>query len=957
MFVLFEEDGGFRVATILSEVDTSLQVELPTGKRQKIKRQVALLSFASPNRDQLLRDAQSIAQELDPQFLWECAPAEEFDFQEFSAEVFSVNASAIEKAGLLMALHQAPMYFYRKGRGRYRAAPEESLKAALAGAEKKRLAAEAQQALHDALVAGEMPDAIKASALMLVVRPDKQSIAYKALDSAAHQLQMTPARLLLDRGAIPSAYSIHYARFMQQCFPMGTGVALPDTEITALQAALDKLALPLANVTAFSIDDASTTEVDDAFSIVAREEGGWRVGVHIAAPALAISPKSLLGELALERASTVYFPGDKITMLPGAAIQAFSLDEGHERCAVSLYIDFDAQGQKLGTQSKIERVLIEKNLRLGDWEALLDQPLDEIDAAHLPWHGLKPLLFLAQGLKASREAARGRPEMPGRLDFNFDVEWNSANPQASRVGDGRPVLTQRRRGSPVDTLVSEFMILTNTSWGELLALARLPGIYRVQTMGRVRMQTQPGPHQGLGVQNYIWATSPLRRYSDLMNQWQILSVLGQRTPVFKGNEAELFSAVTHFDTVYNQYADFQETLERYWSQRWIGLKAGLDEQGESWRVDQTGVTIRERAVALREGAFRLRRAPVVFRCFDAPESSPGMEVEVDLLASDALDLQLSARFVATVSALSVEEEELAVLSQHYAVLGDPISHSKSPVIHAAFAAQTQQEMIYQAKQVAVADLSATLEMLRDEGFGGVNLTVPLKEEAFALAMAQGWEMSSRAQAAGAVNTVKWDANGFVIADNTDGVGLVRALERELGSPNSLKGAQVLIIGAGGAAQGVIAPLREAGVSRIRIANRSLDRAQAIVDRWAALDASSSQWLSALPLSMLATPSDNPDEHDAVVINATSASLSGVEIPMHAERFARADLVMDMMYGAQPTPFMTQATAAGASRVIDGLGMLVEQAAEAFSLWRGIRPETASVLADLRIQLGQVSPQS
>lgn len=957
MFVLFEEDGGFRVATIMSEADTSLQVELPSGKRQKIKRQVALLTFASPDREQLLREAQSIAQELDPQFLWECAPQDEFDFQAFTTEVFSATPTSTEQAGLLMALHQAPMYFYRKGRGRYRAAPEESLKAALAGAEKKRLAAEAQQAMHDALVAGEMPQAIRDSALALVVRPDKQSIAYKALDSAAHALQMTPARLLLARGAIPSAYSIHYARFMHQCFPLGTGFGLSDTDIGSVTTAVAKLNLPSAEIRAFSIDDASTTEVDDAFSLVPLENGGWRVGIHIAAPALAIQPQSPMGQIARERASTVYFPGDKITMLPPDVIKTFSLDEGEERFAVSFYVEFDAQGQKLGSQSKVERIFIEKNIRLGDWESLLDQPFDEIAAEQLPWDGLKPLLFLARCLKAGREAVRGRPEISGRIDFNFDVDWNPENPQASRVGDGQPILTERRRGSPVDTLVSEFMILANTGWGELLALARLPGIYRVQTMGRVRMQTQPGPHQGLGVQNYIWATSPLRRYSDLMNQWQILSVLGNRAPVFKGNEAELFSAVTHFDTVYNQYADFQETLERYWSQRWIGLRAGLGQQGESWQVDQTGITIRERAVTLRDGAFRLRCAPVVFRCFDAPESGAGVEIEVDLLASDALDLQLSARFVATVSTVSVEEEEPMVLSEHYAVLGDPISHSKSPFIHAAFAEQTAQQMQYQAKQVAAADLAATLQLLRDEGYGGVNLTVPLKEEAFTLATAQGWEISARAQAACSVNTVKWDANGFVTADNTDGVGLVRALEQTLGRESSLQGMRVLIIGAGGAAQGIIAPLRQAGVRHIRIANRGLDRAQAIVDRWMSLDVTAADWLSALPLSMLASPDPDPDEHDALVINATSASLAGAEISIHPERFAHADVVMDMMYGAEPTPFMTQATQAGAKTVIDGLGMLVEQAAEAFSLWRGVRPETASVLADLRIQLGQVSPRS
>lgn len=954
MFVLFEEDGSFKVASLFSEADTTIQVEMPTGKRSKIKRNTVLLMFNAPARDLLLPQAQRIAEDLDPQFLWECAPQDDFSFQEFAKEVFSEQPNTAESAGLLLALHQAPMYFYRKGRGQYRRAPAEALQAALAGAERKRLAAQAQQALHDAIVAGGMPEEIGQHALSLLIRPDKQSITYKALDSAANALQLSPARLLLDRGALTSVYSLHRARFLNQCFPGGTGFVVTDAELKTVIELAHKQSLAQAESLAYSIDDATTTEIDDAFSLAALADGGWRVGIHIAAPGLGITPDSTLGKIARERASTVYFPGDKITMLPEPIIAAFSLDEGRDQPALSLYVDFNAQGEKVASQSKVERIRIEKNIRLGDWESELDRPIDEINPDRLPWAGLKPLLGIARALRAKRELARGKPEMTGRVDFNFYVDWNSENPRAMEDGDGIARIVERARGSPVDVLVSEFMILANTSWGDVLALARLPGIYRVQTMGRVRMQTQPGPHQGLGVDNYAWSTSPLRRYSDLINQWQMLAVLGLRAPVFKGNEAELFSTVTQFDTLYNQYGDFQDTIERYWAQRWLGLQHGLVGQ-ESWSAVGRGAAARERAVALREGAFRLRRAPIVFRCPDAPVLNPGVEVEVELLAADALDLSLQARFVAVTSNV-ISQETPVVLSEQYAVLGHPISHSKSPWIHGQFATQTEQQMRYQALEVVPEQLISELERLIASGYGGVNLTVPLKEQAFALAQSQDWEVSDRAMAANAINTLCFDTNGFVSADNTDGVGLVRDLERLLGAAGALDDQRVLLIGAGGAAQGVIGPLRAAGVRHIRIANRNLQKAQAVVSRWAVIDATSGNWLSAMPLELLAEPehadASNPDlrSTDDLVINATSASLSGASITIHPSRFAHARLVVDMMYGPTLTPFLTQARAAGAAAVADGLGMLVEQAAEAFYLWRGVRPETTSVLAQLRLQL-------
>lgn len=947
MFVLFEEDGSFKTATLFSQADASVQVEMPSGKRNKIKRTALLMEFTQPGRDQLLPAAQDIAAGLDVAFLWECAPAEEFDFQVFAKEVFSDQPSSIECAGLLLALHQAPMYFYRKGRGRYKSAPQEALAAALAGAEKKRALQEAQEALKAELMAGGLPPEIKSSALSLLTKPDKQSIAYKALDAAAYELQMTPARLLLDRGALPSIYSLHYARFMQQCFAQGAHHAVTPDEIALAVKAATQASLPQAPSPAYSIDDTSTTEIDDAFSLTERKEGGWRVGIHIAAPGLGITPESALGQMACERASTVYFPGDKITMLPQPVIAAYSLDEGCERPALSLYVDFNEQGEKVASQSRIERVTIAQNIRLGEWEKNLEEQSEKPSDSGLPWAGLATLLMLAQRLREGREAVRGRPEISGRIDFNFDVEWNPANPHAAREGDGTPRLVERKRGSPVDVLVSEFMILANTSWGELLALARLPGIYRVQQMGRVRMQTQPGPHQGLGVSNYAWSTSPLRRYSDLLNQWQMLAVLGARPPVYKANEADLFAAVTQFDTLYNQYADFQDTLERYWSQRWLGLQHGLV-GAESWSAVAQGVSIKEKAVALREGAFRLRRAPIIFRCADAPELTPGVEVEVDILAADALDLRLEARFSRVMSSDSVA----TITAEHYAVLGDPIAHSKSPFIHAQFAQQTGQRLQYQAIQVSPENLAAELERLIQEGFGGVNLTVPLKEHVFQLAQANDWEISSRAQAAGAINTLRFDPNGFVAADNTDGAGLVRDLERLLGHAGELHGMSVLLVGAGGAAQGVIGPLRQAGVQHIRLANRSLEKAQQVADRWAQIDASSAEWLSVLPLSMLAEDPDQTDDPQPhpIIINATSASLSGAQIELHPRRFVQSRLVVDMMYGAKPTAFMQQALAAGAPLVADGLGMLVEQAAEAFYLWRGVRPETGAVLQQLRLQL-------
>ena len=271
------------------------------------------------------------------------------------------------------------------------------------------------------------------------------------------------------------------------------------------------------------------------------------------------------------------------------------------------------------------------------------------------------------------------------------------------------------------------------------------------------------------------------------------------------------------------------------------------------------------------------------------------------------------------------------MTDRYAVIGHPIAHSKSPSIHAAFAAQTRQDMSYEALLAPLDGFAATVAAFRAAGGRGLNITVPFKEEAWRLAD----RLSERARLAGAVNTFVIGEDA-IAGDNTDGAGLVRDLEW-LGC--RLDGARVLLLGAGGAARGVVLPLLEAGVSRLFIANRTAERACALQAHFAGHDA-----CGALGAGGWHDASGAPYD---VVINATSASLSDEAPPLPAGLYAPDSLAYDMVYGRGLTAYLRQARVQGAARVADGLGMLVEQAAEAFALWRGVRPDTAPVRAQLR----------
>jgi shikimate dehydrogenase len=259
------------------------------------------------------------------------------------------------------------------------------------------------------------------------------------------------------------------------------------------------------------------------------------------------------------------------------------------------------------------------------------------------------------------------------------------------------------------------------------------------------------------------------------------------------------------------------------------------------------------------------------------------------------------------------------------VVGNPIAHSKSPQIHAAFAAQTGQDLRYERVLAPLDRFASVIRELIAKEFAGVNVTLPFKQEAMALAT----QWSPRARVAGAANTLRFTEEG-IVADNTDGAGLVHDLRDNLGV--TLQGTQVLLLGAGGAARGIVQPLLDAGVSSMTVANRTMAKAVELATQFR---------LTASPLQAL-------DRAFDVVINATSSSLAGQAVQVPAAVFGSATLAYDMVYGNAPMPFMQWAAQCGA-RTADGLGMLVEQAAEAFEWWHGMRPTTAPVLAHLRSQ--------
>lgn len=284
-----------------------------------------------------------------------------------------------------------------------------------------------------------------------------------------------------------------------------------------------------------------------------------------------------------------------------------------------------------------------------------------------------------------------------------------------------------------------------------------------------------------------------------------------------------------------------------------------------------------------------------------------------------------------------------VMTSKYAVIGNPIEHSKSPLIHQAFAAQTGQEISYERILAPHDGFEATILDLIKQGYKGVNVTVPFKFEALKF-VAQHGVVNALAQTASAINTIRFTDDGRIVGDNTDGIGLVNDITHNL--KFEIRQKKVLLLGSGGAAFGVLQPLLNANPSLIVIANRTLSKAQDAAKIVSTLIESSQSEARNSETTCLAKPFDALAEMEFdLVINSTSTGLTDTALPIPSTIFAKNCLAYEMMYGRE-TPFMQQARESGA-QVADGLGMLVEQAAEAFYLWRGVRPETHGVMQQIR----------
>ena len=648
MHVLFDEAGKFLAGRILSEAEASAQVELDSGKRVKVKSANQLLRFDKPAPAELMAQAAPLAAEIELPLAWEFAPEAEFGFGELAADYFGGTPGVAQQAAMLLALYEAPHYFRRAGKGRFKKTPADIVAQALAAIEKKKQVAAQIGEWAGELAAGSTPAPIREQLYKILFKPDKNAPEYKAVVEAARATQLAPLALLQKAGAIESAYQFHWQRFLFENFPKGTG-------FPALQAPAITDELPLADVQAYSIDDSSTTEIDDALSLQGLGTGTVVLGIHIAAPGLAVQPGDALDALARARLSTVYMPGYKITMLPDDVVEAYTLSEGRPVPAVSLYVTLDeATLEVQATETRLERVPIVANLRHDQIDHLITDDWlaggnvsNKIEAEALPIkrEQLSFLYKLAQHLKHQRELVRGKPETFTRPDYSFKLAGHDGDVP---TGDEQVLITTRQRGAPLDVIVSELMILANSTWGQWLAHLGVPAIYRSQASllpgVKVRMGAKALPHAGIGVPSYAWSTSPLRRYVDLVNQWQLIAAArhGQTAALaapFKPKDAQLFAVISAFDAAYSAYNAHQSSMERFWTLKYL-RQHGITELTASLIKEQAGGAWLARADTL----------PLVFTVLGAQGLPRGTQVRVRLGQIDDIALDVGGTVIEVLDA-------------------------------------------------------------------------------------------------------------------------------------------------------------------------------------------------------------------------------------------------------------------------------------------------------------------
>lgn len=621
MYVLYEDNGRFKAEKIFSKSDSTTQVEAASGKRSKIRNQKIFLEFNDTSPNELIEKAQELSETIDIDFLWECAPQHDINPKNFAADYFGHEPSSIEITAMILIMHNAPVYFHKRAKGTYKAAPAEILQAALAAIERKKQQDKQQSDWVEKIVGGIWPDEFKDLAIHFLIKPDKSTLQYKAFESALQQLNTNAEQLLLKLGEFPSALALHHQRFLSNHFP--NGIHASDISYNPMD-----LDLKTANVLAYTVDDDETTEFDDAISATILDDNILQIGVHIATPALAIYQNEKINEVAKQRMSSVYATGLKIPMLPRNVMQGFSLVAGNAKPALSLYVKINLEsGEILANDTVLEKINVAANLSSNS--DLENITVDEIEDTnfkleHAQW--LRPLWQACKHLIHQRELVRGSPEKPNKIEYDLKIDGKYDDEDAT-IG-----IVQRKRDAPIQIIIAECMILANNLWGNRLQEHKLPGIYRSQQAGRTRMTTYPLPHESIGVPQYSWSTSPLRRYVDLINQSQIIATTDAAknagiTALFKPKNNDLFAIIGAFDNQYDAYNQYQNNIKRYWCIRWL---------------KQENITTIN-ANILRNDLVLIEGLPLVIKVPALPELNPGDLISIDIIETDEINLTVECR--------------------------------------------------------------------------------------------------------------------------------------------------------------------------------------------------------------------------------------------------------------------------------------------------------------------------
>ncbi|OUT97773.1 MAG: hypothetical protein CBC01_05400 [Betaproteobacteria bacterium TMED41] len=638
MNIFFWDKNIYQIGKVNSEFEKNLEVLLPSGIKKKISKTKTSFVLFDENIDNFISETETFLRSINIDDVWKVAPKGDFTVCDLNNIFFSKGRNSVSKAALLMCIVKNPIYFKKKSNGFFCSTPLSIIRKAISSQKLREKKIEEEKLLVNQILQGELPNKIKEYGKKLLLDPEKHSIEYRALKKASKNLGLSSAEILYNFGIIKSAFEYHKLMFLSRLEKLH----LKDKKLSSkknLDDLFENHHLSTAKIEAYSIDDIFTTEIDDAFSLQVLNENiiKWRVGVHIALPVKFLTPAECEELGVNEQALSIYTPSEKKTMFSKRLLQEASLNENTVKPVLSLYIDFDENGFIVYESTILEKIFIKQNIRLGDWEKNFEKdPLTD----ELPWDGLKDLYFLAKILSKRRGTLKIN-KYQKKEDLKLTVLGRNKRTFENFDIGGAPVIESRKRGSFADMIVSEFMILTNHKWAKILRNFPKPAIYRTNSSGLTRMQTSFLPHEELGIDVYAWTTSPLRRYVDFLNQWQLITLIIPGKSSNSMDKETIDAAIKNHEKKSLFYNEFQKFMEKYWMYRWLILKK--NKTGEFWKKTESNKFFLT-GTHLGNGKFCLVDIPLNFYLDNFEGIQTGENVKLEIKSINCLDMKVELCF-------------------------------------------------------------------------------------------------------------------------------------------------------------------------------------------------------------------------------------------------------------------------------------------------------------------------